>query len=232
MASGDDRAETRITPAHAGKSIAASFSLTSSKDHPRTRGEKRTLTSPLSGMLGSPPHTRGKVITNRYSRATTGITPAHAGKSQDMATNIVVCRDHPRTRGEKRTLTSPLSGMLGSPPHTRGKVITNRYSRATTGITPAHAGKSQDMATNIVVCRDHPRTRGEKYSFRRLRLTSRGSPPHTRGKATETQVRLLARRITPAHAGKSAEFEPEYMLDWDHPRTRGEKASTPSENHL
>ena len=93
--------ETRITPAHAGKSTS-------------------TTTSP-GNWLGSPPHTRGKEKLRVAVKLRKGITPAHAGKSFVFGLLDACHRDHPRTRGEK-SMGLPLgAGMPGSPPHTRGK---------------------------------------------------------------------------------------------------------------
>ena len=50
-----------------------------------------------------------------------------------------------------------------------------------------------------------------------------GSPPHTRGKARARKFSSTAKRITPAHAGKSIVSASLLVLSWDHPRTRGEK---------
>ena len=71
------------------------------------------------------------------------------------------------------------------------------------GITPAHAGKSAYVKAISNAGKDHPRTRGEKFTgknpdawgrdhprtrgekFKRnaIRSNGEGSPPHTRGKA-------------------------------------------------
>ena len=60
------------------------------------------------------------------------------------------------------------------------------------------------------------------YHFPRMTLYS-GSPPHTRGKATNSLPTCLLLRITPAHAGKSVVRITNRVDGRDHPRTRGEK---------
>ena len=72
---------------------------------------------------------------------------------------------------------------MGSPPHTRGKVVYDKLYSLRQRITPAHAGKSSLSALQ--------------------RMTKQGSPPHTRGKAWEILAGLITIGITPAHAGKS-----------------------------
>ena len=152
-----------------------------------------------------------------------GITPAHAGKSR-TSIPIVICRkDHPRTRGEKRTSCRSASITRGSPPHTRGKGHLFKVQIDGLGITPAHAGKSAMMAKVFDKPKDHPRTRGEKYNGKKNICGDRGSPPHTRGKGRDNLRTRAAGGITPAHAGKSIPCKSRYAELRDHPRTRGEK---------
>ena len=140
---------------------------------------------------------------------------------------------------------------LGSPPHTRGKVYVLPYygallwdhprtrgeksehchaARYQCRITPAHAGKRSSVSSSVWQCRDHPRTRGEKFAIKSTNANELGSPPHTRGKATETISSISAPRITPAHAGKSLVVNFNFYNPQDHPRTRGEKELTLDEN--
>ena len=152
-----------ITPAHAGKS----YSLKPLSTHPR----------------GSPPHMRGKGSENDGLHYDSRITPAHAGKRNHHLKIKSICRDHPRTCGEKQGGTSFLESGLGSPPHMRGKVRPPPLSGSPVGITPAHAGKS---------------TLSIGSAYGKL-----GSPPHMRGKVRLSSGYLATKRITPAHAGKS-----------------------------
>ena len=72
--------------------------------------------------------------------------------------------------------------------------------------------------------RDHPRTRGEKFSAGTRLLSAQGSPPHTRGKEDWPGASIQAYRITPAHAGKRRRDAERGAAGKDHPRTRGEKS--------
>ena len=191
-----------ITPAHAGKSPWTAPKRQRNGDHPRTRGEKHFLGVSQCHNQGSPPHTRGKGPCLLPHGLSVGITPARAGKSLGIATLSRCPRDHPRTRGEKVPVANPFSRQRGSPPHTRGKEpVPLRHDRLS-GITPAHAGKSTVSREATLVVRDHPRTRGEKVSAAIMRAISRGSPPHTRGKAGDPRGFAAEKGITPAHAGK------------------------------
>ena len=69
-----------ITPACAGKSIAAISLCRKSGDHPRVCGEKLLCIIKGGFSLGSPPRVRGKVVFFDFFARFKGITPACAGK--------------------------------------------------------------------------------------------------------------------------------------------------------
>ena len=110
-----------ITPAHAGKSALFSPPFDNPEDHPRTCGEKLSLGGTLCSVMGSPPHMRGKEHQRCCPKKQSGITPAHAGKSQRDHHRLCISRDHPRTCGEKELPEGPEELLPGSPPHMRGK---------------------------------------------------------------------------------------------------------------
>ena len=123
------RQNSRITPAYAGKRLAAACFFCAPSDHPRLRGEKVRMISGGTMPAGSPPLTRGKVPLERLYYTTFGITPAYAGKSSSKFTSTHVLKDHPRLRGEKPEI-------IKLPP----KNIR---------ITPAYAGKSSVPGTSL-----------------------------------------------------------------------------------
>ena len=212
-----------ITPAHAGKSFPSHSGIHRFRDHPRTRGEKANPTKATSWRGGSPPHTRGKVVSGDSAVLRDRITPAHAGKSNSGGTICVCWKDHPRTRGEKCSPISEFCRAKGSPPHTRGKVARTALINGAGRITPAHAGKSSVSWLGKPEPEDHPRTRGEKFVYFALPFPAGGSPPHTRGKVWMAVYIRLKWRITPAHAGKRNFIRGCISIERDHPRTRGEK---------
>ena len=71
------------------------------KDHPRIRGEKFAVARFFNKVVGSPPHTRGKVGILILVSMSRGITPAYAGKSLHVPEMTCNSWDHPRIRGEK-----------------------------------------------------------------------------------------------------------------------------------
>ena len=73
--------EFGITPAHAGKTLSACRTTTSSRDHPRACGENLVENDVKMLDAGSPPRMRGKRLRLIVPLSRTGITPAHAGKT-------------------------------------------------------------------------------------------------------------------------------------------------------
>ena len=196
---------SRITPAHAGKSYEFRACEVCYWDHPRTCGEKFMLCWPMAPLVGSPPHMRGKAAIPARRVPAARITPAHAGKSSGPLREPRGTGDHPRTCGEKIPVKIGSLTEMGSPPHMRGKDVRNQRRTSRYRITPAHAGKS--------------------LLFRSFRPLFLGSPPHMRGKEIQSRPNNPDNGITPAHAGKSATAQIFRYLHRDHPRTCGEKGN-------
>ena len=175
---------TGITPAYAGKSGWPRSSGAAAGDHPRVCGEKHKIFSSRSNPLGSPPRMRGKVHVRVVCVGLCRITPAYAGKSRRHDEKPERSEDHPRVCGEKLYSFNLYAYKIGSPPRMRGKEGDCCRDAGHDGITPAYAGKSFDRARATRHWQDHPRICGEKAQFLLRRLSSTGSPPHMRGKAT------------------------------------------------
>ena len=92
----------------------------------------------------------------------TGITPACAGKRMAVLITYVMDWDHPRMCGEKEDVVGNVVGLVGSPPHVRGKVRLDLCQLVHERITPACAGKRRFDNGVEFRDRDHPRMCGEK----------------------------------------------------------------------
>ena len=130
-----------ITPACAGKTIAASLSERPPGDHPRMRGEDLSIAPETTWRIGSPPHARGRRRPARRNHPRARITPACAGKTKRAPCTQRRQADHPRMRGED----------------TDGIRRKTEYM----WITPACAGKTAHGAVHCISRPDHPRMRGE-----------------------------------------------------------------------
>ena len=184
------------------KSIRSSTARDSFSQTPHTRGKVQSFSPPLSEW-GSPPHMRGKAFLRQCRNCRIGITPACAGKSLRRCEKCLPLSNHPRMCGEKFLSKAPFSGVLGSPPHVRGKAECRCFPFPVGRITPAYAGKRKKRSFLSRIAQDHPRVCGEKYRIFLCRPLCGGSPPRMRGKVTLQDVQRFAVRITPAYAGKS-----------------------------
>ena len=86
--------------------------------------------------------------------------------------------------------------MRGKPIDAAGDLIAGR-------ITPADAGKTEQVVRCKDCLQDHPRGCGENESAKRFKRWVTGSPPQVRGKRLAVRIAHLSARITPAGAGKT-----------------------------
>ena len=153
-------------------------------DHPRGCGENLYHNFRVFCRAGSPPRMRGKPSGRRSRSRKIRITPADAGKTMHPAPAKGQQWDHPRGCGENTS-----SGIIsiicpGSPPRMRGKPAAGTEPAWQDGITPAGAGKTEQVVRCKDCLQDHPRRCGENPA----------------GVYDDN----CADRITPAGAGKTA----------------------------
>ena len=106
----------------------------------------------------------------------------------------------------------------------RGKVTFASALHKGHRITPAYAGKSSRPLRPPECRKDHPRVCGEKELRQAIAVQHIGSPPRMRGKVEVHCHTIFDVGITPAYAGKSAEWFFKQLVKADHPRVCGEKA--------
>ena len=132
---------TRITPAHAGKTMLVWRPCRRDGDHPRACGENDFKLKSNRKEVGSPPRMRGK-RSLRLSKPR-------------------MAKDHPRACGENRNALLPVVFTIGSPPRMRGKLMPLVFCTTPHRITPAHAGKTYKIFDAEDIPWDHPRACGE-----------------------------------------------------------------------
>ena len=174
---------------------------------------------------GSSPLTRGKLHCSFQVIGGSRLIPAHAGKTVGIATETLVPRAHPRSRGENLNLVMIDEAWAGSSPLTRGKLGCEDRLPGTSRLIPAHAGKTSPRSGTASLPSAHPRSRGENLVALRSGMTLRGSSPLTRGKRRLDQVDQPRWRLIPAHAGKTSSTPEMRYERTAHPRSRGENAS-------
>ena len=173
---------SRITPACAGKTGSCIVSVISWGDHPRMRGEDFIAFAGLVASVGSPPHARGRPPMQPVVFRVRRITPACAGKTFLYEKKLKLSADHPRMRGEDTTDLFVVADTYGSPPHARGRHLRHTLSPRTHRITPACAGKTRAKRRRSHSKTDHPRMRGEDSTTDQSDQSTKGSPPHARGR--------------------------------------------------
>ena len=134
---------------------------------------------------------------------TTGLIPAHAGKT-DVGDGVhCLSPAHPRSRGENNLGASPGHCSCGSSPLTRGKRCPAASRSAARGLIPAHAGKTRRGWRAGARPGAHPRSRGENRGHTPPACPLAGSSPLTRGKLNRTVGMRGRVGLIPAHAGKT-----------------------------
>ena len=89
-----------LIPAHAGKTSPSVGSWTTSRAHPRSRGENDSTRNNTAHTAGSSPLTRGKPVRGGGRGRASGLIPAHAGKTSGRPSWLGPFGAHPRSRGE------------------------------------------------------------------------------------------------------------------------------------
>ena len=192
----------RIIPAYAGSTAAAPPAPTTSRDHPRIRGEHQLALIKPGDLVGSSPHTRGARQAILPVSSLARIIPAYAGSTLFSLDAIHHTRDHPRIRGEHCKRCHVRQRRVGSSPHTRGALA--------------------DIADRFPDYEDHPRIRGEHRHKGEKHAFQTGSSPHTRGAPHALPRRGLLGGIIPAYAGSTPAGAGLGTAPGDHPRIRGE----------
>ena len=214
----------RITPAYAGKSTGVYWCWRNRKDHPRLCGEKPPLFVKGHLQFGSPPPMRGKdykiIVYKRWAKD----HPRLCGEKLFQLFCGLFCHGSPPPmRGKVWSKTRCVDDIYGSPPPMRGKDLLVVQPCTADGITPAYAGKRDNLPPIFFIMWDHPRLCGEKGFYKKVPSVGIGSPPPMRGKASKVGGYGFSIRITPAYAGKSMGHNQRCLGYRDHPRLCGEK---------
>ena len=190
--------------------------------HPRSRGENHCAAVYAPVATGSSPLTRGKLALDSRRRRQLRLIPAHAGKTRFQLTLPGKVSAHPRSRGENELSVRRCQSGEGSSPLTRGKPSVTPTRVGSSGLIPAHAGKTVTAWAGLSSRRAHPRSRGENHLRAILAAQNQGSSPLTRGKRGEGDDDAHTRRLIPAHAGKTTYAKRQLAQVEAHPRSRGE----------
>ena len=132
----------RLIPAHAGKTREGHGRGRRTWAHPRSRGENSISGLIVDRATGSSPLTRGKHVPLDQRPLLRGLIPAHAGKTLNRSKASRTVWAHPRSRGENLAAARTVRSSPGSSPLTRGKQTPAIPGFLSSGLIPAHAGKT------------------------------------------------------------------------------------------
>ncbi len=179
-----------------------------------------------SRSCGSSPLTRGAPVAPPVRDDERGIIPAHAGSTIWAICCWACCWDHPRSRGEHPFRVAAGGCAGGSSPLTRGARDDRSADVVQGRIIPAHAGSTRVRYIGVMVDADHPRSRGEHAHMVTMPVARDGSSPLTRGAQASGWGIIPVTGIIPAHAGSTRPALTSPSPAGDHPRSRGEHATT------
>jgi hypothetical protein len=139
---------------------------------------------------------------------------------------LVPTRGYPRGRGEDGRPMTLHVVSLGLPPRARGRRLRQAPRSPAERATPAGAGKTPAVRRPGSARAGYPRGRGEDDTGGGRVGHLAGLPPRARGRPTQTEVRRLTPRATPAGAGKTATTSGWTMVPRGYPRGRGDDCSS------
>src|SRR6218665_1614518 len=151
---------------------------------------------------GSPPHVRGGCSVAGRKNASTGFTPACAGRMTSDSAYAALYRVHPRMCGADEYPPRQTATRMGSPPHVRGGSAHSPDKRFYRRFTPACAGRMEDACNAFFGAWVHPRMCGADVTDSFTVTLESGSPPHVRGGFFEYPAGVFHDGFTPACAGR------------------------------
>ena len=174
--------------------------------------------------MGSSPLTRGKPRVRDGESRPSGLIPAHAGKTLRCMIGQGSGKAHPRSRGENILTACKRTRSAGSSPLTRGKLRRLCGLKSSSGLIPAHAGKTIASLRDGSKIGAHPRSRGENCAIVKRAMTAPGSSPLTRGKQTGELQSVLTLWAHPRSRGENERAREDADIPWgSSPLTRGKR---------
>ena len=196
--------------------------------HPRTGGERDGFKELTAPYVGSSPHGRGTQRPAGIARLLFRFIPARAGNASTCLRGGESMAVHPRTGGERRSVTKKEAPHTGSSPHGRGTLRSTACRLPSGRFIPARAGNAGIHRQLYRQGPVHPRTGGERPERFVSPSSIRGSSPHGRGTRSCRDPPSPDNRFIPARAGNALNSIVFRASTSVHPRTGGERGSTTS----
>ena len=190
-----------LIPARAGTTSLRRRARSSSRAHPRSRGDHNGKKPGATAPAGSSPLARGP--RNRYLQGSgrCGLIPARAGTTERARFLAIIWGAHPRSRGDHPSTAPACDTTGGSSPLARGPLRTSPHSWPQRGLIPARAGNTRHCCRRSCARRAHPRSRGEHAGLDSGNDHIKGSSPLARGPPHPASQEGRGRGLIPARAG-------------------------------
>ena len=219
--------DTGLIPARAGTTSLRRRARSSSRAHPRSRGDHNGKKPGATAPAGSSPLARGP--RNRYLQGSgrCGLIPARAGTTERARFLAIIWGAHPRSRGDHPSTAPACDTTGGSSPLARGPPRGDRCSKCRRGLIPARAGTTKDFTAQLAAKGAHPRSRGDHLVSWTGLMALWGSSPLARGPRVLRLPQSPRPGLIPARAGTTFFSWSGYRFSWAHPRSRGDHQMEP-----
>ena len=191
----------RFIPAGAGNGAEAAKAAAHEAVHPRRRGERSRTGTSARKASGSSPQARGTGRELARPRHHLRFIPAGAGNGSSATKSVSASPVHPRRRGERDLVDSDVTVASGSSPQARGTVRNGLRDLDRRRFIPAGAGNGSGFPWRTGRWPVHPRRRGERLWWSRIKMLLAGSSPQARGTVGATLLGGSFLRFIPAGAG-------------------------------
>ena len=170
--------------------------------HPRMRGERTPTAERVDCGYGSSPHARGTQDHKERDGQVYRFIPACAGNAFSVRLTASMAAVHPRMRGERPLLHSPVVRLSGSSPHARGTQSRSFSLARGHRFIPACAGNAPRRVPLARLETVHPRMRGERVTVGTVITDVTGSSPHARGTRQSEARQCSIRTVHPRMRGE------------------------------
>ncbi len=218
--------ELRLIPARAGSTSSPAPTVSSTRAHPRSRGEHTCQAPSAPRYAGSSPLARGARPADVRSSMPARLIPARAGSTISRRLSSRIRRAHPRSRGEHGEWVEHFPRWWGSSPLARGAQPPGSEPGDLPGLIPARAGSTTASRSRTSTAGAHPRSRGEHVILPVLGMVRDGSSPLARGAPVQQVPGPLHVGLIPARAGSTTTTVSGCSARTAHPRSRGEHSHT------
>ena len=200
--------------------------------HPRRCGDHFLSLGLLGGLSGSSPQVRGPRFHALSLKLGTRLIPAGAGTTTSGTMPGRPCQAHPRRCGDHEAEITRPGAETGSSPQVRGPQDDPNNTTGDTGLIPAGAGTTTQLAPSTTRQTAHPRRCGDHVREAYPAYREAGSSPQVRGPRHGATCRYSRQGLIPAGAGTTATLCRTTLFPGAHPRRCGDHSDVMPHNPI